>query len=68
MRKKPGNFPPGVVGIIRTGARDIRRSLDTQADLLAPDPEDHDADIIPNHQAFPDLPGQDEHLGLPGCL
>jgi hypothetical protein len=43
---------------------DTARSFNTKADGVTPDIQNDDADVVPNHDAFPGTAGQDQHCGL----
>jgi hypothetical protein len=64
-----------LVGRMRSGAlafgdqlgpnhRDLPRRLDAQPYLAGLDPDDRDADVIPNEQLLHQFAGQDEHVWI----
>ena len=44
--------------------RDRLRSLDSEADFVAPDIDNRHHDIVADHDAFVSVPGKDEHIVL----
>jgi hypothetical protein len=41
--------------------RDLGRGVDAQPDLVSPDVDDRDNDVVADHDAFVALPGEYEH-------